>query len=228
MKKWSFLLGVVSLLFVSCANNQPEIHETESFHYVRMNGRRTRTHVVLTQTRDVYQVGITGAHKDNVVMKVRNDTLIIDMPRERKSRYDISIFTPELRSFDGVLLKELVSADTLRQDSIAFYYTDAEKTDLKLQVNKLAFYHLTKGKVLLSGQCDTAYIGAEYSYKLTLQAKTMETKDLHLYAGESKFEFNVTDHLWIHKAWLSKINYVGEPQIMECNMKWSKISNTLW
>ena len=228
MKKWIFLLSVVSLLFVSCANSQPEIRELDSFHYVRMNGRRTRTHVVLTQTSDTYQVGIAGAHKDSIVMKVRNDTLWIIMPRDRKSRYDISIYTPELRSFDGVLLKELVSADTLRQDSIAFYYIDADKTDLKLQVNKLAFYHLNKGKVLLSGQCDTAYIDAEYSYKLALDARTLKTKDLHLYAGESKFEFNVTDHLWIHKAWLSKINYLGEPQIMECNMKWSKISNTLW
>lgn len=228
MKKWIFLLSVVSLLFVSCANSQPEIRELDSFHHVRMNGRRTRTHVVLTQTRDVYQVGITGVHKDSIVMKVRNDTLIINMPRDRKSRYDVSICTPELRSFEGVLLKELVSADTLRQDSIAFYYTDADKTDLNLQVNKLAFYHLNKGKVLLSGQCDTAYIGAEYGYKLKLQAKTLKTKDLHLYAGEGKFEFHVTDHLWIHKAWLSKINYVGEPQIMECNMKWSKISNVLW
>lgn len=228
MKKWIFLLSVVSLVFVSCADRHPETREMEAFHYVQMNGRLTRTHVVLAQTRDAYQVGIAGAHKDDVVMKVQNDTLIISMPRDRKCRYDVSIYTPELRSFTGVLLKELVTADTLRQDSIAFYYTDADKTDLKLQVRKLAFYDLTKGDINLSGTCDTAYIDAEYGYKLKIKAKTLKTKDLHLYAGESKFEFNVTNHLWIHKAWLSKIDYLGEPQIMECNMKWSKISNVLW
>ena len=228
MKKWIYLFGIVILFFGSCTPEQSEVQDLAPFHYVQINGRRTKTRVTLAQTRDAYQIGIKGNPIDSVRAEVRNDTLRIHMPREKRYSYTISIYSPEIRSFEGVLLKELASIDTLRQDSIAFYYTDADKTDLKLQVSKLAFYDLTKGDINLSGTCDTAYIDAEYGYQLKIHAKTLKTKDLHLYAGESKSEFNVTNHLWIHKAWLSKIDYLGEPQIMECNMKWSKISNVLW
>lgn len=221
-----FFMACMALSFLSCAR-EPLIVETAAFDEIVINGRRTKTDLVLEQTPDLYQIKIDGKYGDSVKIEVQDRTLYIDMPRKKKYSYSIYACAPTFRKIDASLLQSLETKDTIRQDSIVFDFIDA-RTHLMLDVKKMRFRGTTIQKLTLEGECDTAYIDTKYT-DCSIKASDFITKDMHISLGVgSKAKLHVKDHIWFEDLFDSKVSYVGDPEIMQCNMQWSSISNELF
>lgn len=221
-----FFMACMALSFLSCAH-EPLIVETAAFDEIVINGRRTKTDLVLEQTPDLYQIKIDGKFRDSVQIEVKDRILYIDMPRKKKYSYSICACAPTFRKIDASLLQSLETKDTIRQDSIVFDFIDA-RTHLMLDVKKMRFRGTTIQKLTLEGECDTAYIDTKYT-DCSIKASDFITKDMHISTGYgTKAKLHVTDHIWSEDLFNSKVSYVGNPEIMQCNMQWSSISHQLF
>lgn len=221
-----FFMACMALSFLSCAH-EPLVVETVAFDEIVINGRRTKTALVLEQTPDLYQIKIDGKYGDSVKIEVKDRTLYIDMPRKKKYSYSIYACAPTFKKISASLLQSLETKDTIRQDSIVFDFIDA-KTHLMLDVKKMRFRGSTIQKLTLEGECDTAYIDTRYT-DCSIKASEFTTKDMHISTGYgTKAKLHVTDHIWFEDLFNSKVSYVGNPEIMQCNMQWSSISHQLF
>ena len=232
MKKSSCILLVLIGCLCACTDRQKvltptETHELAPYSYVVVNGRRTAMHIALVQTPDAYIIGFRSRHPDSLRWSVRNDTLCISVPKGVRYTYHITLCAPLFRSIHAGLVKTLCTPDTLCQDTIKVEAHLVEQLQLNVHVAQLRTLHRVNKKARLAGTADVAYLGNSFA-DVDLDASQLQAKNMYFCMGEGKAKLNVSDSLWIHETFDSQITYVGSPQIMECNLKYSILKNALF
>ena len=226
MKKSLSWMFIVTIGLCACTSIEPEVKKMDPFHHVVVNGRRTKMNMALVQTSNVYQVAVVSRHKDSLDCSVRGDTLYISVPKDVQYKYEIQVCAPEIRSINACLLKKLYTPDTLRQDTLMVETGIVDELRLKVHVAQLRTIHRVNKKAYFSGSADVAYLGNKFA-DVNMDASKLKTKDLYMKLGMGKAYVTVSDHLWIQETFNSQIIFYGDPEIMECKLKWSSIKNTL-
>ena len=229
MKNWLYILIVIASISLSACNNRlSSTYELEPFEcvYILAFGESAditniKAEVEFAQ-RNTYQMNIQKSSEDSIRWYTENNTLYVTVLSQKKPI--LSLTAPYYRSIQCINVSNIEINDTLKQSCLDFYSSGAANTNLKLDVDTLNLSMDAYNTVRICGHCDTASIQAQYSHPFAkFDAKDFQVSNMQIACGAAGTHtcLNVINHLWITDGLNSKIDYLGNPEIMQANIRFS-------
>ena len=174
--------------------------------------------------QDTFLMDIQKSTQDSIRWYVKKDTLYVLILNSKSPK--LTIHAPHYKSIRCLNVNKIEIKDTLRQSSLNMYSAGAETALISLNVDTLDLYMDIFKKVKLFGHCDTASIQAEFCHAFAnFDASKFIVNNMQISCGTANAHtsLNVLKHLWIIDALNSRIDYTGNPDIMQANLHYTTL-----
>ena len=222
------LLAVMTFCLAACDKRQSVTYELEPFECVNLfafgetdNLSDTKAEVEFTQG-DNYQISVLKSATDSIRWYSENNTLYVIVFSHKNPK--LSLTAPYFKSIECSNIHNIEINDTLKQSCLDLSAVGAVHSKMNLDIDTLNLKMDAYKKVKLVGRCDTASVMAQNSHPFAkFDAQELQVNNMQIACGVAGTHtcLNVINHLWITDGLNSKIDYLGNPEIMQANIRLS-------